>query len=680
MQSNTNANADDSEADNAEADNTGSSDANAFGDADHWFAAAGPLGRQLTGYAPRQGQIQLASAVQQAIQNNELLVAEAGTGTGKTFAYLFPVLASQQRAIVSTGTRALQDQLFHKDLPFVKKALASPAKLAMLKGRRNYLCLHRLTLAEQDAYSSERKVQLRQIRDFSIASKSGDVSEVEAVQEGDPVWPLVTSTAENCLGQECPQWDDCFVVKARREAQAADVVVVNHHLLFADLALKEEGFGEVLPGADVIVLDEAHQIPETAQQFFGTALTSRQVYSLVQDARLEHQQSSAYTPDFDKELDRLWTRMQDLRLQFGQNMRAMAWSRLPQRQRVDEALEEFSQQLLDVADALKPLEGNSRGLQKVSQRAQAMVTLLAAFQEHDREKKSAQEAEAKKGADGDSTEHVRWVETRGRGLALRITPLHIGPRMRSVLASYPVTWVMTSATLSTAGDFKYFQQQTGLQPDHHLQVDSPFDYQNNALLYLPKGLPDPREPYHTDAFVKAALPVLAASQGRAFLLFTSYRALNRAAALLENSPYNLHVQGTLPKQKLLENFRVGGSNVLLGTTSFWEGVDVRGEALSAVLIDKLPFAAPDGPVIQARLDAIKKAGGNSFSDYSVPQAVLTLKQGVGRLIRDVSDKGVLMIGDPRLITKNYGKTFLQSLPNWPVTHDLADVEAFFTEL
>lgn len=641
-----------------------------------WFAADGPLAKTLNHYAPREGQIKLAEAVEDSLQQNDLLIAEAGTGVGKTFAYLMPLLASGQRAIVSTGTRALQDQLFEKDLPLVKQVLASPAKLTILKGRRNYLCLHRLILAEQDAYSKERRAQLQTIRSFASVSKSGDVTAIESVPEDDHIWPLVTSTADNCVGQECSLWDDCFVVKARRQAQEADVVVVNHHLLFADLALKEEGFGEVLPGADVIVLDEAHQMPETAQQFFGNALTSRQIYSLVQDARLEHQNSSAYTPDLDQELDRLWTRMQDLRLQFPDDLRAVAWSRLPFRRRVDEALVEFNDQLLDVMDALKPLQKNSKGLEKVYQRAEGVAAFVAGFKEACRKEAQGQAIDDN-ATDAESSKHICWVETRGRGLALRITPLHIGPRMRNVLARYPVSWIMTSATLSTAGNFDYFQQQTGLEPDHSLKVDSPFDYQRNALLYLPKNMPEPREPSYTDAFVEAAKPVLAASHGRAFLLFTSYRALNRAAQLLQNTEYNLLVQGSMPKVKLIERFRQGGNNVLLGTTSFWEGVDVRGEALSAVLIDKLPFVAPDGPVVQARLDAIKKAGGNAFNDYSLPQAVLSLKQGVGRLIRDVSDRGVLMIGDPRLTTKQYGKVFLQSLPDLPVTHEVADVKTFF---
>jgi ATP-dependent DNA helicase DinG len=627
------------------------------------LGADGPFA-QLPDFAPRAVQQAMAEAVEQAIADTDQLVVEAGTGTGKTFAYLVPALLSGRRIIVSTGTKTLQDQLFHRDLPRVRKVLGTRMKSALLKGRANYLCWYRLdkTVKEGRLGSRDEAVMLARIRSWSARTASGDISEVDGVPEDAPVWPRVTSTSENCLGGECPFIGDCFVVKARRQAQEADLVVVNHHLLFADLAIKQEGFGEILPGAGAFILDEAHQVPELAGQFFSQALSSRQLADLEADSVREAAEVSgakAALAALGVSLDKP---AKELRLALDREPRRGAWEALAVREDVRGWLSTIRASLSSLVEALGGLAERSEGLASCLARGAELLRRLDVLM-----------APAASG-------WVHWYELHERGFVLATTPLDVAEPLRQFRAQARAAWIYTSATLSVAGRFDHFIQQMGLEDPLTLALPSPFDYQRNALCYVPTGLPDPKAPDYTDRVVEAARPVLAASRGRAFLLFTSHRALKRAAEQLADLPWPLFVQGTMPRAQLLDAFRASGHGVLLGAASFWEGVDVRGDALSLVVIDKLPFAAPDDPVLEARLRAIRETGGNPFAEHQIPAAAIALKQGAGRLIRDVNDRGVLMLCDPRLIGANYGRLFLACLPAMPLTRALADVQEFFARI
>lgn len=626
------------------------------------LGAEGPFAREVPGFAPREAQQRMASAVASAIADRDLLVAEAGTGTGKTFAYLVPALLSGRKVIVSTGTKALQDQLFFRDLPRVHSVLGSRARLSLLKGRANYLCLYRLDQAVREGNPDRQLVsQLSAIRAWSARTRRGDRMEMADIPEDSPVWPRVTSTPENCLGSECPFFEDCHVVKARREAMEADLVVVNHHLLMADLALKQEGFGEILPGADAFILDEAHQIPELAGQFFSQSVSSRQVVDLGQDALAEAQGVTGAMSQLLEPVEAIHDLVKRLRLAMDPLPGRGPFGALDREAGVRELLEELRDVMAALADLLAALGERSRGLANVYERAQMLSLRLDRISEEH------------------SASDVRWYETWPRGFALHATPLDLASPLRAMRMSTDAAWIHTSATLSIAGDFGHFSRQLGLEDPRTLHVESPFDYERQALAYLPKDLPDPAARDYTDRVLAAIRPVLDASGGRAFLLFTSHRALRRAAELLEGRvPWPLFVQGTAPRHRLLEEFRASGTGVLLGAASFWEGVDVSGDALSVVVIDKLPFAMPDDPVLQARLEALEEAGINPFMGWQVPTAVIALKQGAGRLIRDVHDRGVLVLCDPRLSTKGYGRLFLASLPPMPRTRDLADVVRFFS--
>ena len=625
------------------------------------LGAEGPFAREVPGFAPREAQQHMASAVATAIAERDVLIAEAGTGTGKTFAYLVPALESGRKVIVSTGTKALQDQLFFRDLPRVHHVLGSRAKVSLLKGRANYLCLYRLDQAVREGNPDRQLAsQLSSIRAWSARTRRGDRMEMADIPEDSPVWPRVTSTPENCLGSECRFFDDCHVVKARREAMEADLVVVNHHLLMADLALKQEGFGEILPGADAFILDEAHQIPELAGQFFSQSVGSRQLTDLGQDALAEAQGVTGATSQLLEPVEAVQDLVKRLRLAMESLPPRGSFGALERDPAAHELLAELRDVVAAMADLLAGLGERSRGLANVHERAQMLSLRLDRI------------------AEEHSAADVRWYETWPRGFALHATPLDLASPLRAMRMATDAAWIHTSATLSIAGDFQHFARQLGLEDPHTLHVESPFDYGRQALAYLPKDLPDPSARDHTDKVIAAILPVLEASDGRAFLLFTSHRALRRAAELLEGRvPWPLYVQGTAPRHRLLEEFRLSGRGVLLGAASFWEGVDVAGDALSVVVIDKLPFAMPDDPVLQARLEALEEAGINPFMGWQVPTAVIALKQGAGRLIRDVHDRGVLVLCDPRLTTKGYGRLFLASLPPMPRTRELADVTGFF---
>jgi len=623
----------------------------------------GPFESVLPGFAPRQEQLLLASAIEKTITNGGTLVAEAGTGIGKTLSYLVPVLKGSQRTIISTGTKTLQDQLYFRDLPMVKKALGSTLKTALLKGRGNYLCLYRMEQARKDGRLPSRESinELEAIRSWAPTSVDGDLSISSVMAEDSELWPMVTSTADNCLGSDCPDFEACFVAHARREAQASDVVVVNHHLLFADMAIKHSGFGEVLPGASVFIVDEAHQAPETASQFFSSSLSTRQISDLCRDLLAEAAETSGGMAVVRDEVAHCRQVIKEFQLACHDNLEDRGtWDEMLNRSEVRNALQALDAAVGGLKPVVEPLQGASRGMDASLQR-------LAEIQAHfDHLDKAVPETE------------VRWFERRGQGVSIHTTPLDISNLFSSFCEQLDAAWVFTSATLSVNGGFEHFVRQLGLQDADTLNLDSPFDYENHALMWLPADLPEPREPSFVPELLEQVRPVLRASKGRAFMLFTSHRALKQAAELLTGTiDHPLFVQGEMPRSMLLEAFRESGDGILLGSASFWGGVDVLGEALSLVIIDKLPFAPPNDPVMVARSNQLRQHGGNPFMELFLPQAVIALKQGAGRLIRDVNDRGVLVICDRRLKSKGYGSVFLESLPPMRQTDDRKRVVEFF---
>lgn len=628
------------------------------------LGSAGPLAANLPGFSPRREQQQMAEAVAAAIAGRDHLVVEAGTGTGKTFAYLLPALQSGLKVIISTGTRHLQDQLYARDLPVIRAAFNLPGRIALLKGRANYLCRHRLETAAGDGrrLATRQLLELEQVRAWAGGTHSGDIAELGEVAEDSVIWPRVTSTVENCLGQECEYFQSCFVVRARRAAQEADMVVINHHLLFADMMLREEGFGELLPGADAFIIDEAHQLPEVASLFFGTTLSSHQLRDLARDVRSEHLREAGDMQDLPAAAGELEQLVPRLRLALGQAERRAPWSEVAQSAELQALLGRLAAVMQQLAEWLEYAAERGKGLDSCRQRTRQLQQRLEMLQAHV------------------AADYIHWFETQRTAFRLNLTPLNIAPAFSACLEGLASAWVFTSATLAIGNnDFSHFTAQLGLEQACQLQLESPFDYRRNALLYLPDDMPDPNQAAYVDAVVACARDVLAASRGRAFLLFTSHAALQAAAAQLRDTlSYPLLVQGEAPRRELLARFRELGNAVLLGTSSFWEGVDVRGDALSCVIIDKLPFGSPGDPVLQARIEALRRQGTNPFMQYQLPAAVIALKQGVGRLIRDRTDRGVLVVCDPRLRTRSYGRIFLNSLPQMPQTHDVVAVRAFFS--
>ena len=626
------------------------------------FAADGPFAEHVPGFRLRAGQLEMSEAIGEAIENTAVLVAEAGTGTGKTFAYLVPALLAGGKVIVSTGTKTLQDQLFDRDLPAVRAALASGATIALLKGRANYVCLYRLRRAAREGRFATRDepAQIRKIERFAAVTTSGDRADLADVPEDAPAWAHATSTRENCLGQGCPDYKDCFVMRARKNALAADVVVVNHHLFFADLVLREEGISELLPACNTVIFDEAHQLPETARMFFGEALSSAQLVELARDVRLELRAAGGASPELDRVAARLEKAARDLRLVFGEAGARLAWAQALRLQAFGDALAKLNSALQVLEQALAAQEGRAEGLDACARRASAARHLLVRLRETE------------------VSAEVRWVEVFSHAVQLHVTPLSSAELFRRQMTDHPRAWIFTSATLAVGEDFGHFTRELGVPDAATRRWASPFDFPRQALLYVPKALPEPGEAGFTEAVIEAALPVLRASEGRAFLLFTTLRTLRRAHQILEGKiDYPLLVQGTGSRSQLLSRFRALGNAVLLGSQSFWEGVDVRGDALSLVVIDKLPFAPPDDPVLAARIEGVRSAGGNPFNELQLPQAVLQLKQGAGRLIRDETDRGVLMLCDPRLVSKGYGRQILRSLPPMKLTRNLAEVREFF---
>ena len=630
------------------------------------FDRSGPLAARIPEYRVRSQQLEMANRVAGAIRDNAVLVCEAGTGTGKTFAYLVPALLSAGKVILSTGTKTLQDQLYHRDLPTVRAALNVPVTTALLKGRANYVCHYHLerNLGEGGPPSREVLGDLQRIVSFARATRTGDKSEFADVPEDAPAWALATSTRENCLGQSCPRFRDCFVMAARREALAADIVVVNHHLFFADVMLKDEGMAELLPACNSVIFDEAHQLPETATLFFGETLSTGQLIELARDIRAEALSAAKDMPDPPRLTAALDKAARDLRLALPGEAARFTAASCGRKRVFSDALTALDSALRSVCAALDALSERSEGLARCSERARTAQALLERWRDDTR------------------ADLVRWVEVFSHSLRLNATPLSIAEIFRRQLDGHPRGWIFTSATLAVAGDFSHYRGEMGLDDARTACWDSPFDYAAQALLYVPKELPDPNSDEHTRAVVAASLPVIRAGGGRAFLLFTTLRAMRLAHELLREEfrrhalEFPLMLQGEGSRSELLERFRRLGNAVLLASASFWEGVDVRGDALSLVVIDKLPFAPPDDPVLAARLESLARDGGNPFLGYQLPQAIISLKQGAGRLIRDEADRGVLVICDPRIFSKPYGRRILASLPPMKLVRELDKVLSF----
>jgi ATP-dependent DNA helicase DinG len=636
------------------------------------FGPQGPLQRALPGFRARPQQARMAERVGDALAERSALIVEAGTGTGKTFSYLVPALLSGKRILISTGTRALQDQLFAKDLPLVARALGRPARVAVLKGRANYLCHRRLSQAQAQLeleVGARADRALERVRRWSRLTRSGDLAEVRGLSDTHPIWPAVTSTRDNCVGVHCEDFSRCHVASARRAAQEADIVIVNHHLLLADLVLKEDGFGDILGSADALILDEAHQLPDLATQFLGATFSSRRIENMLKGVRIELDGAGQGHPGavagdvvarIVQSLGEVEEGLHALALELPRAAARVPWSEMPLG---------FAAVAIELAQCLLGLEtqlcaaGADTPLAHIGVRAGELAVALESI------------------AAANSAQGARTVETTTRGFALTLLPFDIAERFQSLLRARNCAWVFTSATLSVGEDFSHFSKRLGFSDAAELKIDSPFDYARQSLLYLPCDLPNPASPTYVEAVIATALPLIDASRGGAFVLFTSHRALARAAALLrahwgDPAPHPLYVQGEAPRERLLEDFRADGSGVLLGTASFWEGVDVQGDALRLVIIDKLPFASPEDPLVKARVEHLQMQGGNAFRDYQLPEAALSLKQGVGRLIRSEDDFGAVVICDPRLTAKSYGKVFLAALPPMSVTRDEAETLKF----
>ncbi|WP_322043300.1 ATP-dependent DNA helicase [Paraburkholderia sp. J67] len=697
------------------------------------FAANGLLAREIDGYRPRAAQIEMARAVAAAMEaaaqaqpepaafelqsrparrlergapvapqaegaaqaageaGDNTLIVEAGTGTGKTYAYLVPAMLWGGKVIVSTGTKHLQDQLFARDIPTVRDALAVPVSIAMLKGRSNYLCHYYLQRTADNGRlpSRQETAYLQEIIRFAKITRSGDKAELASVPETAAVWSMVTSTRDNCLGQECPNYKDCFVMQARREAQQADIVVVNHHLFFADIMLRDTGMAELLPSANTIIFDEAHQLPETATLFFGETLSTTQFLELARDCVAEGLSHARDAVEWVKLGAALERAARDVRLAFKEDSLRVSITQLPDDHPLFDALDALQTELGTLATALAGQAERAESLGTCLRRARELQGVLngwtvvpgAPAATASDTKRESEEGETRESADD---EKVRWVEVFSHTVQLHETPLSVAPIFAKQRAGVPRTWIFTSATLSVRGDFTHYAAQMGLSSRRSMTLPSPFDYPQQGLLYVPRNMPQPSSPQFTDAVFDAALPAIEASGGGVFMLCTTLRAVDKIATKLRdtieargwNTP--LLVQGDASRTELLERFRAYGNAILVGSQSFWEGVDVRGDALSLVVIDKLPFAPPDDPVLAARLDALTKKGLSPFAVHQLPQAVITLKQGAGRLIRAETDRGVLMICDTRLVDKPYGRRIWQSLPPFKRTREIEVVQAFFS--
>ena len=645
---------------------------------DEIFSNSGPFSNVLPHYRPRPQQLEMTRTIFSALERRARLVAEAGTGTGKTLAYLVPTLLFGGKVIVSTGTKTLQDQLFHRDIPAVRAALARPITVALLKGRANYVCPYHLerALSEGRFKTREEAQHLHAIARYAAVTDSGDRMACGGVPEDAPAWGWATSTRDNCLGGDCPNHKSCFVLKARKAALEADLVVVNHHLFFADVWLKDEGAGELLPASNAVIFDEAHQLPATASLFFGETVTTGMLLDLCRDVRVEASINAADFADLPHAVGEVEISARQVRLAMGPAQARMPAARGLEREEFRSALDDLISALAKLDALLESQAERSDELKKLHARCHEAAGRIERWLRPP----ASQVANPSENMDGVI---VRWLEATTHSVLFHATPLNAGELFARQIEDDARAWIFTSATLSVRKDFSHYLHEIGLKEAETAVWDSPFDYEKQALLYVPEAMPDPNMPGYTEAVVEAAWPLLAASGGRAFMLFTSLRAMNEAHRLLQarmaesGTVYPLLLQGEKSRTDLLDEFRRLGNAILLGSQSFWEGVDVAGDALSLVVIDRLPFQPPDDPVLAARMEAMKRVGKNPFFDYQLPHAVISLKQGAGRLIRRESDRGVLMICDPRLVEKPYGRRIWQALPPMKRTRKRDEALAFF---
>jgi len=634
---------------------------------DKTFSADGALGKAIPGFQPRQAQLDMAEAVEKAIKAQSQLVVEAGTGTGKTFAYLVPALLSGKKVIISTGSKNLQEQLFHRDLPLMVDALGYYGQIALLKGRSNYLCLDRLSRQLVESHTNEADptllTQLVKVRSWSSETKTGDLGDCDDLAEDSPVISSITSTNDNCLGKDCPSYQDCFVLKARKRALDSDIVVVNHHLFMADLAIKETGFGELIPEADVFIFDEAHQIPDIASQYFGQSMSSRQIQDLAKDIEIGYRTEARDMRQLEKVANRLSQTAMDMRIVLGDTGFRGNWRDAVKSEPVQREISRLKD-VLDLAlEVLKLLLGRSQLLDTAFERATLIKSRLERV------------------CDVSITGYSYWYETTPRHFSLHITPLTVADKFKEQLEIKQGAWIFTSATLSVSGDFAHFTRRLGLEPSQQFSLPSPFDYQSQARLCVPRYLPEPNSAGLAKKLVRMLAPVIEKNNGRCFFLCTSHNMMKELAeGFREALTVPVLMQGETSKQKLLNEFMELGNALLVATGAFWEGIDVRGDTLSCVIIDKLPFTSPDDPLLKARIEDCRLSGGEPFSQVQLPDAVITLKQGVGRLIRDKRDKGALIICDNRLVTRDYGATFIQSLPAIPRTRNLKQISDFLHQI
>ncbi|MCX8892672.1 ATP-dependent DNA helicase [Vibrio parahaemolyticus] len=627
------------------------------------FSSDGALGKAIPGFQARQPQIDMAEAVSSAIKEQSQLVVEAGTGTGKTFAYLVPALLSGKKVIISTGSKNLQEQLYHRDLPLMVNALGFYGQVALLKGRSNYLCLDRLSRQMVESHTNESDptllTQLVKVRSWSSETKTGDLGDCEDLPEDSMIIPTITSTNDNCLGKECPSYADCFVLKARKRAMDSDIVVVNHHLFLADLAIKETGFGELIPEADVFIFDEAHQLPDIASEYFGQSVSSRQIHDLAKDIEIAYRTEAKDMRQLQKVGDKLLQSAMDMRIVLGEPGFRGNWREAMQSESIKRELVRLTDSLDLAIDVLKLALGRSQLLDTAFERANLIKGRIDRV------------------CDVDITGYSYWYDTSPRHFTLHITPLSVADKFHEQIEIKQGAWIFTSATLAVSGDFKHFTDRLGLKPKQQFSLPSPFDYEKQARLCVPRYLPEPNSPGLADKLVRMLAPVIKENDGRCFFLCTSHSMMRELGEKFrEVLDLPVLMQGEMSKQKTLAEFMELGNALLVATGAFWEGIDVRGDALSCVIIDKLPFTAPDDPLLKARIEDCRLRGGEPFAEVQIPDAVITLKQGVGRLIRDQKDHGALIICDNRLVTRDYGGTFLGSLPPIPRTRDLERIKAF----